>query len=361
MANVIKGLLPSGKAPSVLRQEIIDIADEKLQNAIDRIPTEDKARQAAKDLIGQLIIRSSTPPEHTKIEGIPVIWLDTRQKDAWVVTPPTISEATGRGSIPTDEGATYQVNGQTKPPGEYQLTKGESWRIQAIPKIGYQLSGTTTWELAYHGLANLNKLAAEIAKDTPEHHLTLAGASPYADSGSHPVQWTSSAPPATEGWGSSGAAFTTAGKENTFTHNASAWSFEAVIEPLGKLRTHEYAGNVFKDDRYSSLSVNYLANPQASTGDYPTPGRAQVVPASSTTVAKEPTHLALVFDGDKLNIYVNGTLAGSGQGYKRTYEIAKNAPITVGSPYVKIGQAAFYRKALSASRIAAHAQAVTSA
>lgn len=388
MANIIKGLLPSGKAPSVLKSEIIELVKteapapdltpfatktelgdyatkEELGTRIEEAEaaflSAEALQTSVQEILSKVIVRSQTPPDQTDYAGIPVLWLDTRQKSAWNATPPYFSEVTGRGTIPEDEGVIYHVKNEVKPAGEYSLTKGETWAVRAVPKVGYTLTGPTTWELTYHGLTSLEALAAEIRKDAPEHHLALAGANPYQDLGTSPATWAATATPVIDGWGMTGSSVTTTAKDNFFTHNASAWTFEAVVEPLGKKGTHEYSGDMLRDDRYVTINIGYNAVVTASTGDASVPGGGKSISSSPVTVAKEPTHIAVVFDGSSLKTYINGVQAASGEGYKRTYVVGSNTRITVGSLYSKIGQMAFYRKALAPARISAHAQAVGSA
>lgn len=142
MANVIKGLLPSGKAPSVLKAEIIELI--KTETPEPEPLTEEAVAQA----LGYALVVGKTEPEPTR-HGVPVIWFDTRNQSAWTPTAPVIDDKAKTVTIPTDEGATYRLNGEVKTAGTYPFTPEGSpipITVVATAQAGYTLAGQTKWE-----------------------------------------------------------------------------------------------------------------------------------------------------------------------------------------------------------------------
>ena len=361
MATPIKGFKPDGKLPDVPKAEVVDLikSTAATKDDLERVkPTPEAIAQAQ----GYWIVQSSTPPDTSTMYGVPVLWVDTRSKESWKPTAPTLDSASGKVTIPSDDGATYMVNGETKPAGVYQLALKESWGVTAAPKSGYTLVAPTAWSLTYSGVSSLSKLKAASKADGATNLLSLAGASPVADEGSAPLTWSAGSALISEGYGSSGDKVTTDPVANVFTHNAESWSLEFVVEPLGVAGQHTYASNqqmLVRDDRYLAVDVTYQKKLTVRTGDYVDGATKTNTVIATTLVEKSPTHVAVTFDGSTVTVYVNGVAAGSGVGYKRTYAVAANSPYLVNAAYSKIGNFAFYRnKVLTASQVAAHASLV---
>lgn len=90
----------------------------------------------------------ASAPEQTSVDGVPVLWLDTRQQSAWKAIAPTIDNVGKRVVIPADEGATYLLNGSPKQAGTYPIsTSGGSVSVtvRAEPRPGYTLASPVQW------------------------------------------------------------------------------------------------------------------------------------------------------------------------------------------------------------------------
>lgn len=285
-----------------------------------------------------------------------VIWIDTRDKAAWTAAAPSASEQTGAFTIPADDGANYVVAGSVKDPGVYQVTVGTTWNVTAQPKPGYTLVGTTSWRLVRSGIQSLANLQAAITADSPVTHLPLTGSTLTQDIGTDPRTWTADTALAASSWGATGT-LTSPATADKMTHNADAWTVEAVIEPLGPAGQHTYMGDFFHDGRWGRLSVDYTATLTGRNGNYT--GTASVEKKTTwKPINATPTHIAYTVDSttNTATLYVNGQAKATGEAVKFTY--LPTGVFVVGTPNGRVGQFAFYRRALPASTISAHAALV---
>lgn len=137
MASSVEAALNSLR--STLRTETIEL-----------VKTEAPApspENVAKALGYALVVDSKAPAETSKY-GVPVLWFDTRTPGAWSATAPKIDDVAKTVTIPTDDGATYMLNGEAKTAGVYPFTPSGSpiaITVVAKPKDGYALTGTDKW------------------------------------------------------------------------------------------------------------------------------------------------------------------------------------------------------------------------
>ena len=305
--------------------------------------------------MGGYLVVSGTAPAQTERNGLPVIWIDTRDKAAWTAATPTVSEKSGTFTIPSDDGANYVVAGSVKDPGVYQVTVGTTWNVTAQPKPGYTLVGTTSWRLVRSGIQSLANLQAAITADSPVTHLPLTGSTLTQDIGTDPRTWTADAALAASSWGATGA-LTSPATADKMTYNADAWTVEAVIEPLGPAGQHTYMGRFFHDGRFGSLDVTYAAELIGQNGNYT--GASVLKKTTWKPINAIPTHIAYTVDSttNTATLYVNGQAKATGEAVKCTYY--PTSVFAVGTPNGRVGQFAFYRRALPASTISAHAALV---
>ena len=305
--------------------------------------------------MGGYLVVSKTAPAETERNGLPVIWIDTRDKAAWTAATPTVSEKSGTFTIPSDDGANYVVAGSVKDPGVYQVTVGTTWNVTAQPKPGYTLVGTTSWRLVRSGIQSLANLQAAITADSPVTHLPLTGSTLTQDIGTDPRTWTADTALAASSWGATGA-LTSPATADKMTYNADAWTVEAVIEPLGPAGQHTYMGRFFHDGRFGSLEVNYAAELTGQNGNYT--GELVLKKTAWKPINATPTHIAYTVDSttNTATLYVNGQAKATGEAVKCTY--SPTDTFKVGTPNGRVGQFAFYRRALPASTISAHATLV---
>ena len=306
-------------------------------------------------VMGGYLVVSGTAPVKTERNGLPVIWIDTRNPAAWAAATPTVSENSGTFTIPSDDGANYVVAGSVKGPGVYQVTAGTTWNVTAQPKPGYTLVGTTSWRLVRSGIQGLADLQAAITADSPVTHLPLTGSTLTQDIGTDPRTWTADAALAASSWGATGK-LTSPATADKMTYNADAWTVEAVIQPLGPAGQHTYMGRFFDDGRFGRLEVNYAAELTGQNGNH-----TGVTVEKKTTwkpINATPTHIAYTVDSttNTATLYVNGQAKATGEAVKYTY--LPTGVFAVGTPNGRVGQFAFYRRALPASTISAHAALV---
>ena len=165
MAVNIMGLLPNGKAPAALKQEISEMiaANGGGGGAVS-------AESVAK-AFGVWVVRSETQPPAT-MHGVPVVWVDPSGKampapspvpatpgepEKKVVTPaaPTFSSTGKSYTIPTSEGVTYQVEGRDVT-GTVSVEPPKSVTITAKPKPGYvfAVGAPVSWSYSFEAATN---------------------------------------------------------------------------------------------------------------------------------------------------------------------------------------------------------------
>lgn len=165
MAVNIMGLLPNGKAPAALKQEISEMI---AANGGGNAPV--SAESVAK-AFGLWVVRSETQPPET-MHGVPVVWVDPSGKvqpapspvpatpgepEKKTVTPaaPTFSSTGKSYTIPTSEGVTYQVEGRDVT-GTVSVEPPKSMTITAKPKPGYvfAVGAPVSWSYSFEAATN---------------------------------------------------------------------------------------------------------------------------------------------------------------------------------------------------------------
>lgn len=164
MANIIKGLLPSGKAPSVLKEEIIGLikteapapdltpyAKADALQALDTRVDDLEGKPAAGiyiDAYGRtrqyIFVASDTDPGKTRlIDGIEyeVWWVQTTPPDPTQYVPAKVAfDAAARSyTVPSDAGASYKIDGVLRPAGVYPVAGMAEVKVtwEATPKPGF--------------------------------------------------------------------------------------------------------------------------------------------------------------------------------------------------------------------------------
>lgn len=109
------------------------------------------AATVARALGYALVVSDREPPKH--LYGVPVLWVDTADIDAYIPPAPVVSRTTYQYTIPEDRGVTYTVNGAPKAAGTYTVPEPypATITITATAKPGFTLSpaARTTWEIEY--------------------------------------------------------------------------------------------------------------------------------------------------------------------------------------------------------------------
>lgn len=162
MANTIKGLLPSGKAPSVLKDEIISLIKAEAP-APDLSPYATKEElaevkptaEAIAKAQGVWLVRSDTQPEPT-MYGVPVIWVDTANPDEYRPSAPVFTSSTRTYTIPADRGATYWVDGTEVKAGTHTAPEPYPKTItitaKAKPGFTFAVGALTSWQYTFEAV-----------------------------------------------------------------------------------------------------------------------------------------------------------------------------------------------------------------
>lgn len=267
-------------------------------------------------------IMSDTAPTETTMYGVPVLWIDTsivRDKNAYPPKAPTFSIANSNYIIPSDEGVTYQVNGETKSAGTYQVTPPVKIDIVSVAKTGYTLAGTTSWSKTYDKNVSAYEVAA--LSMNPEHYYPLnEAAAPYSDKGLVPVPLSTldqSKVIASPGIGgiASGSIKVTGGvgvrAGNLLPSGTSKYTVAMAIKansittPSGQLAAL-WGNNYIKVD----LANDYGTTPTYVHSIKDGSGVAKAV-KKVFTQDLSIHHLAFTYDGTNIATYVDGVLAGT--------------------------------------------------
>ena len=169
------GLNPDGTAPPALEAQIQQIAQENgtPPGSIPIFATLAEAEAWMSANPGRTALTTEAPAD----------------PGAWVATAPSFSTGDRTYTIPTDAGATYQVDGITVEAGTYQVgAEAVTITVQAVARAGYTLAEPTSWSQAYAVLPpkSIADLVTEDSADTHVH--VVSGA--FVDDGAAPQSWT---------------------------------------------------------------------------------------------------------------------------------------------------------------------------
>ena len=169
------GLNPDGTAPPALEAQIEQIAQENgtPPGSIPIFATLAEAEAWMSANPGRTALTTEAPAD----------------PGAWVATAPSFSTGDRTYTIPTDAGATYQIDGITVSAGTYPVgAEAVTITVQAVARAGYTLVEPTAWSQAYAVLPpkSVAELVAEDSADTYVH--VVSGA--FVDDGAVPQSWT---------------------------------------------------------------------------------------------------------------------------------------------------------------------------
>lgn len=162
-ANIIKGLLPDGHAPSVLKQEIKDMikaespaADlTKLATKEDLADAKPTAEAVAK-VLGLWPVRGDSEPAQT-MHGVPVVWIDTSNPGAFVPPAPAFSQKSKSVEIPSTKLATYKLGGAPVGAGTHRVEEPypRTVSVTAEPAGGatFAVGAVTAWTFTFEAQA----------------------------------------------------------------------------------------------------------------------------------------------------------------------------------------------------------------
>lgn len=166
MAVNIMGLLPNGKAPAALKEEISEMIASSGGGGSGTVTAESVAKA-----FGVWVVRSETQPAAT-MHGVPVVWVDPSGKatpapapvpatpgepEKKVVTPaaPTFSSTGKSYTVPTVEGVTYRVDGRDVT-GAVQVEAPKTVTVTATPKTGYMfpVGAPVSWSYSFEAASS---------------------------------------------------------------------------------------------------------------------------------------------------------------------------------------------------------------
>lgn len=161
--NIIRGLLPDGHAPSVLKQEIKDMIKAEAPAAdlttlatkaelADVRPSADAVAKA----LGLWPVRGDSEPAQT-MHGVPVVWIDTSNPSAYVPPAPVFSQQSKSIEIPSSKFATYKLGGNPVGAGTHRAEEPypRTVSVTAEPANGsaFAVGAVTAWTFTYEAQA----------------------------------------------------------------------------------------------------------------------------------------------------------------------------------------------------------------
>ena len=161
--NIIRGLLPDGHAPSVLKQEIKDMIQSQAPAAdLSNLATKAELAEvkptadAVAKVLGLWPVRSDSEPSQT-MHGVPVVWIDTSNPGAYVPPAPVFSQQGKSIEIPSAKLATYKVNGQPVGAGTHRAEEPypRTVSVTAEPAGGatFAVGAVTAWTFTFEAQA----------------------------------------------------------------------------------------------------------------------------------------------------------------------------------------------------------------
>ena len=161
--NIIRGLLPDGHAPSVLKQEIKDLikseapaADLSLLATKAELADAKPTAEAVAKVLGLWPVRGDSEPAQT-MHGVPVVWIDTSNPGAFVPPPPVFSQKGKSVEIPSTKLATYRLNGAAVGAGTHRVDEPypKTVSVTAEPAGGstFAVGTVTAWAFTFEAQA----------------------------------------------------------------------------------------------------------------------------------------------------------------------------------------------------------------
>lgn len=161
--NIIRGLLPDGHAPSVLKQEIKDLikteapaADLSLLATKAELADARPTAEAVAKVLGLWPVRGDSEPAQT-MHGVPVVWIDTSNPSAFTPPAPVFSQKGKSVEIPSTKLATYKLNGAAVGAGTHRVDEPypRTVSVTAEPAGGatFAVGAVTAWAFTYEAQA----------------------------------------------------------------------------------------------------------------------------------------------------------------------------------------------------------------
>lgn len=158
-ANIIKGLLPDGHAPSVLKQEIKDLIKAESPAAdLTKLATKDELKavtptaEAVAKALGYALVVGENEPAPTTY-GVRTVWLDTSNPGAFTPPAPVFSQKNKTVEIPSTKLATYKLGGSPVAAGVHRVEEPypKTVSVTAEPAGGakFAVGAVASWAFTY--------------------------------------------------------------------------------------------------------------------------------------------------------------------------------------------------------------------
>lgn len=330
-ANIIKGLLPDGHAPSVLKQEIKDMIKSEAPAAdLTKLATKEElaavtptAEAVAKALGYALVVGENEPAPTTY--GVRTVWFDTSNPGAFTPPAPVFSQKNKTVEIPSTKFATYKLGGAPVAAGVHRVDEPypKTVSVTAEPAGGskFAVGAVASWAFTFE--------AQVIPFDDAVLPLTsylrfddAAGAEKPKDRGTSPLvlvsKYNDRLVPGGAGIGVGPTAAKASGQSYQFANFApnSMRAFTLILA----VKVNRQAANIIKlgglwSDKMPRFAITTAAG--AGTGfsvdfERPNGGRVTKNAAAAPAVADGETMLmAVTWDGTTMRGYINGVEVAS--------------------------------------------------
>ena len=158
-ANIIKGLLPDGHAPSVLKQEIKDMIKAESPAAdLTKLATKEELKavtptaEAVAKALGYALVVGENEPAPTTY-GVRTVWLDTSNPGAFTPPAPVFSQENKTIEIPSAKLATYKLGGSPIAAGVHRVDEPypKTVSVTAEPAGGakFAVGAVASWTFTF--------------------------------------------------------------------------------------------------------------------------------------------------------------------------------------------------------------------
>lgn len=329
--NIIRGLLPDGHAPSVLKQEIKDLIKSEAPAAdLTKLATKEElaavtptAEAIAKALGYALVVGENEPSPTT--HGVRTVWFDTSNPGAFTPPAPVFSQKNKTVEIPSTKLATYKLGGNAVAAGVHRVEEPypKTVSVTAEPAGGakFAVGAVASWTFTYESQV--------IPFDDAVLPLTsylrfddAAGAEKPKDRGTSPLvlvsKYNDKLVPGGTGIGVGPTAAKASGQSYQFASFApnSMRSFTLILA----VKVNRQAANIIRlgglwSDKMPRFSITTAAG--AGTGfsvdfERPNGGRVTKNAGAAPAVADGETMLmAVTWDGTTMRGWINGVEVAS--------------------------------------------------
>ena len=329
--NIIRGLLPDGHAPSVLKQEIKDLIKSEAPAAdLTKLATKEElaavtpTAEAIAQALGYALVVGENEPTPTT-HGVRTVWFDTSNPGAFTPPAPVFSQKNKTIEIPSTKLATYKLGGNAIGAGVHRVDEPypKTVSVTAEPAGGakFAVGAVASWTFTYESQV--------IPFDDAVLPLTsylrfddTAGAEKPKDRGTSPLtlvsKFNDKLVPGGAGIGVGPTAAKASGQSYQFANFApnSMRAFTLILA----VKVNRQAANIVRlgglwTDKMPRFTITTAAG--AGTGfsvdfERPNGGRVTTNAAAAPAVADGETMLmAVTWDGTTMRGYINGAEVAS--------------------------------------------------